>query len=97
MHVFLIFDLIIITSFSLTSKCVFLGYSNEHKGYKCLHPTGCLYIANNVEFNEHDFPYASINLSTTTDAISDNGVYSEFVPVTGKSVQCSHSPLVSSQ
>lgn len=43
-----------------SSKCVFLGYSNSHKGYKCLHPSGRLYIADTVHFNAHEFPYPSL-------------------------------------
>ena len=34
-------------------RCVFLGYSNMHKGYKCLHQeTGRLYISRDVVFVE---------------------------------------------
>lgn len=44
-----------------SNKCIFLGYSNDHKGYKCLHPTGRVYIAKHVTFNELDFPYQPKN------------------------------------
>jgi hypothetical protein len=41
-------------------SCVFLGYSKPHIGYKCLHiPTGRLYIARHVVFNENKFPFQS--------------------------------------
>ena len=40
-----------------TSKCLFIGYSPFHKGYKCLHPFGHVYIARSVSFNETCFPY----------------------------------------
>ena len=50
-------------------KCVFLGYNPNHKGYKCLHPSGRIYIAQSVTFNESDFPFAA-GFSTT--AISDS-------------------------
>ena len=43
-----------------TSKCFFLGYSDSHKGFKCLHPSGRLYIFRYVTFNEHEFPYKSL-------------------------------------
>ncbi|KAK9155098.1 hypothetical protein Sjap_002578 [Stephania japonica] len=43
-----------------SEKCVFLGYSSRHKGYKCLHPSRRVYISRNVLFNEHDFPYSSV-------------------------------------
>ncbi|KAH9779268.1 retrovirus-related pol polyprotein from transposon RE1 [Citrus sinensis] len=42
-----------------TSKCVFLGYSLLHKGYKCLHPSGKIYIASHVLFYETSFPYST--------------------------------------
>ena len=42
-------------------KCVFLGYSLHHGGYKCLHvSTGCLYISRDVLFEESIFPFATI-------------------------------------
>lgn len=40
-----------------TSKCLFLGYSNDHKGYKCLHSSGKIYVSKTVEFHEHEFPF----------------------------------------
>lgn len=47
-------------------KCVFLGYSPNHKGYKCFSPTGRLYYADTVSFNEIEFPYSSLFLTNTT-------------------------------
>ena len=44
---------------SRSVRCVFLGYSNMHKGYKCLHlDTGRLYISRDVVFNEFDYPFS---------------------------------------
>ena len=42
-----------------TSKCVFLGYSPLYQGYKCLHPSGKIYIASHVLFDETLFPYST--------------------------------------
>lgn len=57
-----------------TSKCLFIGYSDEHRGYKWLHPSGILYIAKSVEFNEFDFPCIA---STTTNGISVSDEFSD--------------------
>jgi histone deacetylase 1/2 len=46
--------------FTFRSKeCVFIGYSNNHKGYKCLDvATGRVYISRNVIFDENIFPFS---------------------------------------
>ena len=43
-----------------TSKCVFLGYSPFHKGYKCLHSSGRIYIAHSVALDELSFTYQQL-------------------------------------
>ncbi|KAH9744437.1 retrovirus-related pol polyprotein from transposon RE2 [Citrus sinensis] len=40
-----------------TGRCIFIGYSPNHKGYQCLHSSGRVYISNHVVFNENSFPY----------------------------------------
>uniref|UniRef100_A0A803Q615 Integrase catalytic domain-containing protein n=1 Tax=Cannabis sativa TaxID=3483 RepID=A0A803Q615_CANSA len=47
-----------------STKCVNLGYSDRHKGYKCLSSTGRLYISRNVIFNEDEFPFLTGFLNT---------------------------------
>ena len=42
-------------------KCVFLGYSLHHRGYKCLHVSiSYLYISRDVLFEKSVFPFATI-------------------------------------
>lgn len=38
-------------------ECLFLGYSTAHKGYKCLSPSGRIFISKDVLFTETKFPY----------------------------------------
>lgn len=40
-----------------SQKCIFLGYSPLHKGYRCLSSDGKIYISKSVEFDESSFPY----------------------------------------
>ncbi|KAL2532596.1 Retrovirus-related pol polyprotein from transposon tnt 1-94 [Abeliophyllum distichum] len=42
-----------------STKCVLLGFSESHKGYKCLSSTGKIYISRHVVFNEFEFPFES--------------------------------------
>jgi hypothetical protein len=45
-----------------SKQCVFLGYSNHHKGFKCLEPTtGRIYISRDVVFDEHLFPFSKLH------------------------------------
>ena len=45
-----------------TSKCIFIGYSASHKGYKCLTSSGQVYILRHVTFDEIVFPYLTDNV-----------------------------------
>lgn len=43
-------------------RCIFLGYSNLHKGFKCLDAsTGQVYISRDVVFDENVFPFSQLN------------------------------------
>jgi hypothetical protein len=43
-------------------QCVCVSYSNSHKGFKCLDPAeGRIYISRDVVFDEHVYPFASLN------------------------------------
>jgi hypothetical protein len=44
---------------------VFLGYSNLHKGFKCLDVAGGrVYISSNVVFDEGMYPFSKLNPNT---------------------------------
>src|SRR3954470_9948702 len=50
-----------------SKKCLFLGYSSLHKGYKCLHvPTNHVYISRDVVFDENVFPFHALPTNSDT-------------------------------
>lgn len=53
-----------------SSKCLFLGYSPHYKGYRCLHPSGRIYISRSYTFNGTEFPYSSSFPSTNSSLSS---------------------------
>jgi len=45
-----------------SKQCVFLGYSNMHKGFKCLDISeGRVYISRDVVFDENVYPFADLH------------------------------------
>ncbi|KAM1580053.1 hypothetical protein ACFX1Z_041414 [Malus domestica] len=50
---------------SKSKSCVFLGYSLQHKGYRCLDPlTQRVYISRHVLFDETTFPFHTLSSAT---------------------------------
>ena len=48
------------------SLFIFLGYNSAHRGYKCLHFSGRVYIARTVNFDKSRFPYLQLFPSSPT-------------------------------
>lgn len=45
-----------------SKRCVFLGFSNMHKGFKCFDvSTGRVYVSRDVTFDEHEFPFSHLH------------------------------------
>jgi histone deacetylase 1/2 len=45
-----------------SKQCVFLGYSNMHKGFKCLEiSSGRVYVSRDVVFDETEFPFSKLH------------------------------------
>ncbi|KAL4296896.1 hypothetical protein GQ457_12G032020 [Hibiscus cannabinus] len=44
-----------------TKRCVFLGYSSQHKGYKCLSDEGKIIISRHVVFDENVLPMVDVS------------------------------------
>ena len=45
-----------------SKRCVFLGYSNSHNGFKCLDPSeGRVYISRDIVFDETVFPFTELH------------------------------------
>lgn len=52
-----------------TNKCIFIGYSLSHKGYKCLTSSGQVHILRHVVFYETVFPYATIFATSSSENV----------------------------
>jgi hypothetical protein len=47
-----------------SKECVFLGYSNLHKRFKCLDAaTSRIYISKDITFDENIFPFSKLHLN----------------------------------
>ena len=77
-----------------SKECVFLDYSLQHKGYRCLDPlTGRVYISRHVLFNETSFPFSQVRtpqVSPSTD--SHSSIIDLHFPISS----FSHSPVTPS-
>jgi hypothetical protein len=58
----------------LSTRCVFLGYSSDHKGYRCLDlSTNRLIVSRHVVFDEDSFPLTVPPNPTDLDFLCESG------------------------
>ncbi|KAM2607610.1 hypothetical protein TB2_036145 [Malus domestica] len=79
-----------------SQSCVFLGYSLQHKGYKCLDvATKKLYISRHVIFHEHVFPFQHSSTSPSPTVPTPSPLFSPSIPSTLTFTTRSSSPTSS--
>ena len=65
-----------------SGQCTFLCYSLTHKGYKCLNPSGKIFISRDVIFYEHLFPFSeSLSSQPQHSSISQPLSFSQSPPI----------------
>ena len=82
-----------------SKQCVFLGYSNHHKGFKCLEPsTGRVYVSRDVVFDENVFPFAKLHPNAGAQLRADLTLLPDLFPSSNSSLGEAqmHDPCVSS-
>lgn len=76
-----------------STPCIFIGYSTNYKGYRCLDPTfNRIYTTWHTQFDEATFPYASSSSSKSLKALQITS-FDEVLPIS----YISDSPLTSQQ
>lgn len=72
-----------------TTKCVYLCTSGQHKGFKCLSPTGRVYVSRHVVFNEKEFPFKHGFLNTRkTDCNTKSLLLLSSFPIANTITEC---------
>lgn len=62
-------------------ECTFLGYSLNHKGYKCLTSDGKIIISRNVGFNGNSYPFAKVSSSLSNDVSQNISNTPNIIPI----------------
>lgn len=73
-----------------TKKCVFLGYSGNHKGYRCLSPLGRTYTSKHVCFIEQDFLFSTNFLQNPSAINNESPPILSWLPILQSSTTFQH-------
>ena len=79
-----------------SKKCIFLGYSLNHLGYRCLDlSTGHVYLSRHVVFDEGCFPFRETNSSSSGVSQGNSLILPplEFFPLTLPVATSNHLPI----
>lgn len=80
-----------------STPCTFLGYSLNHKVFKCLDDKGKIFISRNVIFDEHTFPFSQHkSLQQLTSPICSHSPPLSVLPVSPTQQPTPTAPLTSS-
>ncbi|XP_016195998.1 uncharacterized protein LOC107637061 [Arachis ipaensis] len=76
-------------------QCIFIGYSDNQKGYRCLSPLGKEFVSRDVVFNESEFPFPHLfPISTNPPPVSQTLI--NLGPLLFSLPTLSHQPLAPS-
>ncbi|KAL5774712.1 hypothetical protein ACOSP7_012269 [Xanthoceras sorbifolium] len=67
-----------------SSPCTFLGYSGQHKGYRCLDAKGRIFITRHVVFDETRFPFAEAATAPVSSVVTPLVYPSLLPPITNR-------------
>lgn len=57
-----------------SQKCLFVGYSSSHKGFKCISSSRKLYLSRHVVFDHNDFPFSDLFPKSTNSENNSSSV-----------------------
>lgn len=77
-----------------SAQCVFLGYSNLHKGFKLDHTTGRIYISRGVVFDEHVYPFSKLHSNAGLRFTSETVLLDAFPRELYQVIMCMLVPLI---
>ncbi|OIW15217.1 hypothetical protein TanjilG_08809 [Lupinus angustifolius] len=70
-----------------SAPCIFLGYSANHKGFRCFNPASSrMYITRHAQFDEQFFPYAKTQSTTDISVLNYSNFWESITPILSSSL-----------